>query len=119
MSQKLLYVVIAATAILHNGKRYSLGDKIELTEMEAENLSLYVELDQSEVEKQAAERKAAEEQAEKERLAAEEAEKKRLAAEDAAKKAAERQAEKERLAAEEADKKAKKDAEKQVKDKAE
>lgn len=100
MSQKLLYVVIAATAILHNGKRYSLGDKFELTETEAENLSLYVELDQSEVEKQAAERKAAEEQAEKERLAAEETEKKRLEAEEAAKKA-------------------KKDAEKQAKDKAE
>ncbi|MDA5607067.1 hypothetical protein [Pasteurella multocida] len=85
MDKKLTYLVIAATAILHNGKRYEKGDKIELTESEAENLSLYVQLDSDEAKKQSAERKAAEEQAEKERLAAEEAEKK-------AKKSAEKQA---------------------------
>lgn len=86
MEEKLVYVVVAATAILHNGKRYEKGDKIELTEAEAENLSLYVQLDPSEIEKQAAERKAAEEQAEKERLAAEQAQKE---AEEKAKQAGE------------------------------
>lgn len=75
MDKKLLYTVIASMAILHNGKRYEKGSKIELTEIEAENLSLYIELDQSEIEKQAAERKAAEEKAEQERLAAEAAQK--------------------------------------------
>lgn len=118
MDKKLVYLVVAATAVLHDGKRYEKGDKIELTEAEAENLSLYVQLDQSEMEKQAAERKAAEEQAEKERLAAEEAEKERLAKEEA-QKAAEEQAQKERLAAEETEKTAKKSAEKQAKTKAE
>lgn len=103
MDKKLTYLVIAATAILHNGKRYEKGDKIELTEAEAENLSLYVQLDPSEIEKQ-----AAEEQAEKERLTAEEAQ-----------KAAEEQAQKERLTAEETEKTAKKSAEKQAKTKAE
>lgn len=76
MDKKLLYVVVTSMAILHNGKRYEKGSKLELTESEAENLSLYIELDhQSETEKQAAERKAAEEKAEKERLAAEQAQK--------------------------------------------
>ncbi|MDY3123687.1 MAG: hypothetical protein SOW21_04770 [[Actinobacillus] rossii] len=75
MDKKVLYTVIASMAILHNGKRYEKGSKIELTESEAENLSLYIELDQSEIEKKAAERKAAEEKAEKERLAAEQAQK--------------------------------------------
>lgn len=70
MDKKLLYVVVTSMAILHNGKRYEKGSKLELTESEAENLSLYIELD-----KQATERKAAEEKAEKERLAAEQAQK--------------------------------------------
>ena len=48
----MLYAVIGAMAILHNGKRYEKGDKIELTAEEAENLSLYIQLDQSELEKQ-------------------------------------------------------------------
>ncbi|MGQ0287124.1 DUF7210 family protein [Pasteurellaceae bacterium 22721_9_1] len=89
MEQKLAYLVVASTAILHNGKRYEQGNKIELTDDEAENLSLYIELDKSEVEKQAAERKTAEDNAEKARLAAETAAKKAeaKAAKEAAKKA--------------------------------
>ena len=47
-------------AILHNGKRYEKGDKIELTAEEAENLSLYIQLDQSEL-KAKEERRLAEE----------------------------------------------------------
>lgn len=72
MNKKMLYAVIGTMAILHNGKRYEKGDKIELTAEEAENLSLYIELDQSEAEKQ----KEAEGKAEKEPLAAEKAQKK-------------------------------------------
>lgn len=41
MDKKLLYVVVTSMAILHNGKRYEKGSKLELTESEAENLSLY------------------------------------------------------------------------------
>ncbi|AWY03250.1 TPA: hypothetical protein RVS77_000021 [Pasteurella multocida] len=111
MNKKMLYAVIGTMAILHNGKRYEKGDKIELTAEEAENLSLYIQLDQSELEKQKEERRLAEEKAEQERLAAEKAqkeaeekaEKERLAAK--AQKEAEEKAEKERLAAEKAQKK--------------
>lgn len=87
MDKKLLYTVITTMAILHNGKRYEKGSKIELTESEAENLSLYIELDQSEIEKKAAERKAAEEKAEQERLAAEAAQKEAEAKTEKAEKA--------------------------------
>ncbi|WP_112088548.1 hypothetical protein [Haemophilus influenzae] len=102
MNKKMLYAVIGAMAILHNGKRYEKGDKIELTAEEAENLSLYIQLDQSELEKQKEERRLAEEKAEQERLAAEKAQKE---AAEKAQKEAEEKAEKERLAAEKAQKK--------------
>nr|DAN53468.1 MAG TPA: hypothetical protein [Caudoviricetes sp.] len=74
-TQKKAYLVAAAMAILHNGKRYEQGDKIELTDEEAEKISLYIVLDDTE-----AERQQAEAEAEKQRLAAEKA------AEEAAKK---------------------------------
>ena len=74
-TQKKAYLVAAAIAILHNGKRYEQGDKIELTDEEAEKNSLYIVLDDTE-----AERQQAEAEAEKQRLAAEKA------AEEAAKK---------------------------------
>lgn len=32
------------TALLHNGKRYEVGDDIELTEQEAQSLAYYLEL---------------------------------------------------------------------------
>ena len=73
--QKKAYLVAAAMAILHNGKRYEQGDKIELTDEEAEKISLYIVLDNTE-----AERQQAEAEAEKQRLAAEKA------AQEAAKK---------------------------------
>ena len=63
-TQKKAYLIAAAMAILHNGKRYEQGDKIELTDDEAE--------------------------AEKQRLAAEKAAQE--AAEKAAKEAAEQEA---------------------------
>lgn len=44
MSNKV-YRVVAAIAILHNGKRYEQGDQIELTPKQADKLALYVELD--------------------------------------------------------------------------
>ena len=65
-TQKKAYLVAAAMAILHNGKRYEQGDKIELTDEEAEKISLYIALDE-------AARQQAEAEAEKQRLAAEKA----------------------------------------------
>ena len=52
-------------AIYHNNQRYEQGDKLELTDEEAERISLYVKLDEAEDEK----RKQAEAEAEKARLA--------------------------------------------------
>lgn len=43
MSQKKKYIITAVIAILHNNKRYEYGDAIELTDEEAENLSIYIE----------------------------------------------------------------------------
>ena len=76
---KKLYVVIGTMAILHNGNRYEQGAKIELTDEEYAQISLYVKLDEAEDEK----RKQAEAEAEKARLAA--AEKARKEAEKAVK----------------------------------
>ena len=84
-TQKKAYLVAAAMAILHNGKRYEQGDKIELTDDEAEKISLYIVLDDTE-----AERQQAEAEAEKQRLAAEKAAQE--AAEKTAKDAAEQEA---------------------------
>ncbi|WGE52381.1 hypothetical protein [Actinobacillus equuli] len=77
--------IVKNTPILHNGKRYEIGDKIEMTAEEAENNALYLQADEDE--------------AEAARLAAEKAEAERLAEEEKA-----------RLAAEEAEKEAKKTA---------
>ena len=96
-TQKKAYLVAAAIAILHNGKRYEQGDKIELTDEEAEKKSLYIVLDDTEAERQQAEA---------------EAEKQRLAAEEAAEKAAQEAAEKEAKAKAEAEKKAQEAAKK-------
>ena len=74
---KKLYVVIGTMAILHNGNRYEQGAKIELTDEEYAQISLYVKLDETEDEK----RKQAEAEAEKAHLA--EAEKARKEAEKA------------------------------------
>ncbi|WP_112082739.1 DUF7210 family protein [Haemophilus influenzae] len=76
---KKLYVVIGTMAILHNGNRYEQGAKIELTDEEYAQISLYVKLDETEDEK----RKQAEAEAKKTRLAA--AEKARKEAEKAVK----------------------------------
>ena len=100
-TQKKAYLIAAAMAILHNGKRYEQGDKIELTDDEAEKISLYIVLDDTE-----AERQQAEAEAEKQRLAAEKAAQE--AAEKAAKDAAEQEAKEKAEAekkAQEADKK--------------
>lgn len=40
--QKTAFLVAAAMAILHNGKRYEQNDVIELTEEEADKLSIYI-----------------------------------------------------------------------------
>lgn len=86
-TQKKAYLIAAAMAILHNGKRYEQGDKIELTDEEAEKISLYIALDEDEAARQQAEaeaaEKAAQEATEKEAKATAEAEKK---AQEAAKK---------------------------------
>ncbi len=34
-------------AVLHNGKRYEVGETLELTQEEAQNIALYVELTES------------------------------------------------------------------------
>ena len=99
--QKKAYLVVTAMAILHNGKRYEQGDKIELTDEEAEKISLYIALDEDE-----AARQQAEAEAEKQRLAAEKAE------QEAAEKAAQEAAEKEAKAKAEAEKKAQEAAKK-------
>nr|DAS78776.1 MAG TPA: hypothetical protein [Caudoviricetes sp.] len=90
-TQKKAYLVAAAMAILHNGVRYEQGDKIELTDDEAEKISLYIALDEDEAARQQAE-------AEKQRLAAEKA------AEEAAEKEAKAKAEAEKKAQETAKK---------------
>lgn len=100
-TQKKAYLVAAAMAILHNGKRYEQGDKIELTDDEAEKISLYIVLDDTE-----AERQQAEAEAEKQRLAAEKA------AQEAAEKAAKEAAEQETKEKAEAEKKAQETAKK-------
>lgn len=100
-TQKKAYLVAAAMAILHNGKRYEQGDKIELTDDEAEKISLYIVLDDTE-----AERQQAEAEAEKQRLAAEKA------AQEAAEKAAKEAAEQEAKEKAEAEKKAQETAKK-------
>ncbi|SUB23924.1 hypothetical protein [Avibacterium avium] len=41
---KKRYVVTSTMAILHNNQRYEQGDKLELTDEEAEKISLYVQL---------------------------------------------------------------------------
>ena len=40
--QKTAFLVAAAMAILHNGKRYEQNDLIELTEEEADKLAIYI-----------------------------------------------------------------------------
>ena len=104
-TQKKAYLVAAAMAILHNGKRYELGDKIELTVDEAEKISLYIVLDDTE-----AERQQAEAEAEKQRLAAEKAAQE--AAEKAAKEAAEQETKEKAEAEKEAQETAKKRSQK-------
>ncbi len=99
--QRKVYLVAAAMAILHNGKRYEQGDKIELTDEEAEKISLYIVLDDTE-----AERQQAEAEAEKQRLAAEKA------AQEGAEKAAKDAAEQEAKEKAEAEKKAQEAAKK-------
>ena len=80
MDKTKLYAVISTMAIYHNNQRYEQGDKLELTDEEAEKISLYVKLDEAEDEK----RKQAEAEAEKARKEAEaEAEKARNEAEKA------------------------------------
>lgn len=80
MDKTKLYAVISTMAIYHNNQRYEQGDKLELTDEEAEKISLYVKLDEAEDEK----RKQAESEAEKARKEAEaEAEKARKEAEKA------------------------------------
>ena len=83
MNKTKLYAVISAMAIYHNNQRYEQGDKLELTDEEAERISLYVKLDEDDEK-----RKQAEAEAEKARLEAEE--KARLAAEKKARKEAEK-----------------------------
>ena len=100
--QKKAYLVAAAIAILHNGKRYEQGDKIELTDEEAEKISLYIALDNTE-----AERQQTEAEAEKQRLAEE-----KRKADEAAEKAAKDAAEQEAKEKAEADKKAQEAAKK-------
>lgn len=104
-TQKKAYLVAAAMAILHNGKRYEQGDKIELTDDEAEKISLYIVLDDTE-----AERQQAEAEAEKQRLAAEKAAQE--AAEKAAKEAAEQETKEKAEAEEKAQETAKKRSQK-------
>ena len=40
MNKTQLYIIISAMAVYHNNQRYEQGDKLELTEEEAERISL-------------------------------------------------------------------------------
>ena len=69
MDKTKLYAVISTMAIYHNNQRYEQGDKLELTDEEAERISLYVKLDEAEDEKRKQAEAEAEAEAEKARLA--------------------------------------------------
>ena len=58
MDKTKLYAVISTMAILHNGKRYEQGDKLELTDEEAERISLYVKFDEDDEKRKQAETEA-------------------------------------------------------------
>lgn len=51
--QKTAFLVAAAMAILHNGKRYEQNDVIELTEEEADKLAIYITLAETNSEQRA------------------------------------------------------------------
>ena len=51
--QKTAFLVAAAMAILHNGKRYEQNDVIELTEEEADKLAIYIKLAETNSEQRA------------------------------------------------------------------
>lgn len=88
-TQKKAYLIVATMAILHNGKRYEQGDKIELTDEEAGKISLYITLDEDEVAPLQAEAEAEKQRLAAEKAAQEEAEKEAKAKADAEKKAQE------------------------------
>lgn len=85
MDKAKLYAVISTMAIYHNNQRYEQGDKLELTDEEAERISLYVKLDEDDETRKQAEAEAEKARLEAERKAAEE--KAKLEAEKAAKEA--------------------------------
>ena len=58
MNKTQLYIVISAMAVYHNNQRYEQGDKLELTEEEAERISLYVKLDEDDEKRKQAEAEA-------------------------------------------------------------
>lgn len=68
--QKTAFVVAAAMAILHNGKRYEQNDVIELTEEEADKLEIYIKPAETNIEQ----RSQAEQTASDELTAAEQVE---------------------------------------------
>ena len=68
--QKTAFLVAAAMAILHNGKRYEQNDVIELTEEEADKLAIYIKP----VETNSEQREQAEQTASDELTAAEQVE---------------------------------------------
>ena len=68
--QKTAFLVAAAMAILHNGKRYEQNDVIELTEEEADKLAIYIKPAETNSEQ----RKQAEQTASDELTAAEQVE---------------------------------------------
>jgi erp22-like protein len=85
--QKTAFLVAAAMAILHNGKRYEQNDVIELTEEEADKLEIYIKPAETNIEQ----RSQAEQTASDELTAAEQVES------DAEEAAAETAAEEEEL----------------------
>lgn len=77
--------IVKNTPILHNGKRYEIGDRIEMTAEEASNNALFLQVDEKALaaEQAEAERKAAEEKAKKEAEKAAKASEKELQKEKA------------------------------------
>ncbi len=72
-TEVVLTAVVAHTAILHNGKRYDVGDEIALTEDEYHRLAVYVTLKDETALKQAKAKAEANAQALAEQAKAEEA----------------------------------------------
>lgn len=97
MKHELIMAVVATAAIYHNGKHYNIGDEIEVTEAEFNELAIYLEPKDEAVK---ARQKAQAEAEEKAQAIAEAANAEKLALEQALRESQEAHAQAEALATE-------------------